>query len=540
MNPTNSRDFARRCETLGDFVVSVDSFVESASKQEQFDTKTLFSFLEANDEYLNHTLKETTTKKLSELAQKASSTVDKDSSQYKTLNKIKHLTNRIGSDDITVKLDGELRKLFGNEIQKAINLLRHDRFINDVQLAEFLKKSIGDLPTVNEALIKKDPLLAMFILILNNNPREDHLRDLAADRYILQYPEDERFEKAYIYLKTPNILIGHLLICSDNWSSANPENKAFYDEQMAGMFHGNIAFDKGDRLSFEEVTLIQKCEGENPRFPIINKLEKKEGYFEVKDWCTTPAMCSSDTRLDDLFITSRRVAQESTLVGFVGLLEETSKIVQRVYKLSPDESAAVAIIGPYGAGKSHYVRQKFSGEKPITVFSLDRLNQLLMNPTSRRQDHHFEAMMLTGKLLKQLAEIPVLLTETAAIDEFRFNRLVDRDFSARHRIIIEEIAPENTTDSIKRFAAREGNKVSSNQSHMGAVTTSTNDALRFRAGRIESAKMNPKVDYTLYCNISAANGDAVFAEIAKAKGGVLTVQEDRKETFSLLTPEAKK
>jgi len=427
-----------------------------------------------------------------------------------------------------------LQKVLGGEerIRFAISHLRNDRLSNSAQLTKFLKESISVLPKVNEELIQEDPLLSMLVLILNNDPSENHLREIAAETYIAKHSEDKRFEKAYAYLKVPHILVAHLLISTNQWKCANSENDEFYDEQMAGLFHGTVAFDKGDRLSPEELNKIKKQEGEKPRFPIAKKLEEKEGYFEVKDWCSTPPMCPSDTRLDDLFIDSRRVKQERVVVDYINSLKETSSIILATYGLPPNKSAVVAIIGPYGVGKSRFTQQKFTEAKKVTTFDLDKLNSFLMESTSRPQDHHFEAMMLKSKLLSSLAEVPALLTETAAIDEYRFNRMVNRDFSSRDQIIVEEIAPEKPSDAVNRFISREG---VTDQSRLGAATTSANDALKFRSGRIEMTKENSKINFTLYCSQPDKERNAVFIEVAKVQDGKVLVAEGQEELFKRLT-----
>ncbi len=426
-----------------------------------------------------------------------------------------------------------LLKLFGGEegIRTAISHLRNDRLSNSEELTHLLKTTTTHFPKVNEELVRNDPLLSLLVLILNNNPAEDNLRDQAAQNYIKTHPEDKRFEKAYAYLKVPHILVAHLLIITNQWKCANPANNEFYDEQMAGLFQGTVAFDKGDRVSREELLKIQKQEGENPRFPIAKKLEEKEEGFEVKEWCCTPPMCPIDTRLDDLFIASRRIKQEHMMTGYIDRLKETGSIIQETYKLLPTVSAVVAIIGPYGVGKSRFTQQKFTEKKNITSYSLDKLNSFLMEPTGRPQDHHFEAMMLTNKLLSGLAEVPALLTEVAAIDEFRFNRMVNRDFSSRNRIVIEEIAPENTSDTVKRFIDREGVV---DQSRLGAATTTANDALKFRSNRIEKSKENPKIYYTLYCNPPAKEENVMFIEVAKIRDGVLTITNGQEELYKKL------
>lgn len=192
----------------------------------------------------------------------------------------------------------------------------------------------------------------------------------------------------------------------------------------------------------------------------------------------------------------------------------------------------MSIIGPYGVGKSQFTKQKFAEAKEVTTFDLDRLKVLLMQSNSRDQDHHFEAMMLRDKLLTKLSEIPKLLTETAAIDQFRFNRLLTRDFSSRDQIVVEEVASENASDAVTRFLSREG---VTDQTRLGAATTSANDALRYRSERIEMAKNNPKVKYTLYCNQPTEGKNATFLEVAKMQEGELKISQDQVELFKKLT-----
>ncbi len=425
-----------------------------------------------------------------------------------------------------------LLKLFDGEegICTAISLLRKDRLSNSEELT-LLIKTTTRLIRVNEEFVQSDPLLSLLILTLNNDPAEDNLRDQAAENYIKTCLEDKRFEKAYAYLKVPHILVAHLLIITNQWKCANPDNKEFYDEQMAGLFQGTVAFDKGDQVSREELLKIQSQEGENTRFPIAKKLVEKGGGFEVKEWCCTPPMCSTETRLDDLFIASRRMKQEHIMTDYICKLKETSAIIQDTYGLSPSTSAVITIIGPYGVGKSRFIQEKFSEKKNITSYSLDKLNAFLMESASRPQDHHFEAMMLTNRLLSKLSEIPALLTETAAIDEFRFNRMINRDFASRSQIIIEEIAPENTSDVVKRFIEREGLV---DQSRLGTATTAANDALKFRSKRIEKSKENPKIHYTLYCNPPAKEGNVIFIEVAQIRNSILSVANGQEELYKTL------
>lgn len=424
------------------------------------------------------------------------------------------------------------QRLGKNGIYIAITLLRNDRFSSGTELTKFLREKF-ELPEIRGKLTQEDPLLSMLVLILNNDPSKD-LRKRAAEAYKTNHPEDKRFEKAYAYLKEPHVLIAHLLISTGQWKCANPDNNEFIDEQIAGLLQGTVAFDKGDRLTPDELKQVQQKEGKDPRFPIADKITNKESYFEVDDWCSTPQMCSPE-KLNDLFIDSRRKEQENVVNDYLARLKETSPIIQSFYKLPSNQSAVVAHIGPYGAGKSILTQQRFSN-KNIAVFNLDELNTLLMDSKSNKQDHHFEAMVVTRKFLSKLADVPVVFTEIAAIDEWRFNRLVNRDFSSREQIVIEEIASEKPSDAVNRLLLREGENV--DQSRLNLTTTSANDALKFRSGRIKMAEENRKIRYTLYCNKSDANKNAEFIEVAKVQDGKVTIAEGQEKLFKTLTPES--
>ena len=386
-----------------------------------------------------------------------------------------------------------LHKLFGGKegIDSAKSCLREDRLSNTKSLTQVIREKISDFSFLDSELIKEDPLMGLLALMINENPLEDNLRDVAAERYLSTHPEDTRFEKAYAYLRSPHILIAHLLIVSEEWQCSNPTNCSFYDEQLAGLFQGTVAFDKGDRITQEELIKIQAFEGEN-QFPIFNCLEQQGSDYLVKDWCSTPVMCPN-TGLDDLFIKSRREYQKRIVNEYLQDLKETSKKLSISYNIPSDQTAVVAVIGPYGSGKSHFTQQRFLGEK-ITSFGLDEINGRL-SLSGRKQDHHFEAMMLHRHLVSEISSIPVLYTETAATDEYRFNRLVS-DFASRDRIIIQEIANKGST-SMDQFVSREG---PIDLSRLGAAQASANDAQRFRAQRIKSCEKNPKISYTLYCN----------------------------------------
>ena len=424
------------------------------------------------------------------------------------------------------------QRLGEDGIDLAITLLRNDRFSSGTELTKFLKEKF-ELPEISEKLIQNDPLLSMLVLILNENSSED-LRKRAAESYKANHPEDKRFEKAYAYLKEPHVLIAHLLISTDQWKCANPENIEFYDEQIASLLQGNMVFDVGDQLSKKEFEQIQQKEGEKPKDPIAGKTTDKGSYFEVIDWYSTPPMYPSE-KLNDLFIDSRRKMHDQVINDYLDELKATSPSIQKFYNLNPELSAVVAHIGPYGAGKSTLTKHRFSNEN-IAVFNVDKLSPLLKDSNSDDQDHHFEAMMVKNKFLSKLADVPVVFTEIAAIDEYRFNRLVNRDFSSREQIVIEEIAPEKPSEAVNRLLLREGENV--DQSRLNLANTSANDALKFRSGRIEMAKGNPKIRYTLYCNKSDANKNAEFIEVAKVQDGKVTIAEGQEKLFKTLTPES--
>lgn len=408
----------------------------------------------------------------------------------------------------------------------AINNIRSSRFNGDqAVVVEFLKSTLGELPNVNEQFVEENPLLAMIALILKGDPAEDYLRDRAAVAYKKNYPDDTRFETNYAFLKHPTILLSHLLITAGAWECANPDNKEYYDEQMAGLFQGTIAFDKGDQLSKEELALIQKREDPKTPYPISAKLLENPNGYEVKGWCSTPSMVDTVSRVDDLYIDSRRAVQKQTISQFIDSLKDTSAILAECYHLPVDALHAICVIGPYGAGKSHFIESKFEGKK-MTIYSLDELNNKLKSPDSSPGDHHFEAMMLTRDLLTQLNNVPVLMYEGASIDQFRFNRMINRDFGSRH-IIVEEVSPNNPEESVKNCMTREAGKgLILSDSRLGAIRTSAEDAQKFRKGRVESAENNSRIDYTLYCNNMI---------VATVRDKVLTVSEDQQELFHALT-----
>jgi hypothetical protein len=408
------------------------------------------------------------------------------------------------------------------QIKAAIALIREDRINGTTHLKDKLRTFFTHLSNLDEQVIIQDPLSAILILMLLGD-ESMHLRERAAEAYKTKYPNDKQFEMAYFFLKDPDIFIAHLLITGNRWICANQENRSFYDEQIAGMFQGTIAFDKGDCLTAYEVAKIQLYEKDS-KFPIINSLVEKHGKYEVVKWCSSPPMVPTEHRCDDLFIKSRRQAHGQLLTLHIEDLKQTSTLIENIYSLPQGHSHAIAVIGPWGAGKSYFIDKKFA-QRP-TIFSLDAINKKLMTATSNASDHHFEAMMLTRELLNLIPKIPALLIEVAAIDKYRFERMINRDYSGR-KIIIEEIATSSPQESINQYTTRESaQQLLVSQERIGAATQSANDALKYRLDRINTAVNRPDIVYTLHCQ---------GHKIATVKDGKIAVAEGYEQLYQMLT-----
>jgi hypothetical protein len=155
-----------------------------------------------------------------------------------------------------------------------------------------------------------------------------------------------------------------------------------------------------------------------------------------------------------------------------------------------------------------------------TSFSIDNLN-LQLNASeadynARKQDHHFEAMMLKDSLTQSIVDIQVVLSEVAAIDEFRFNRIF-RDFSSR-RVVIIEVAPKRPEEAVARLLQREGIDSSTADRRIGTTEMAANDALKFRQSRIDYCKANRK-DYRLFCNEMTNSGSPKFISVLQIDSG---------------------
>ncbi len=427
------------------------------------------------------------------------------------------------------------------QIEQAITLLRRDRLFNESNLTQMLSHTVTDYLKTHST--ENNPLMAIFSLILQGDQSQIVLREKMAEDYLVKYPQDKQFEKNYVYLKTPHVLLTHVLILSGLYQCKNPENRSFYDEQIAGNFHGTVAFDKGDIISTEELLKIQEKEGSNAPFPISNALEKIDSHpsslspptYLVKKWCSTPAMVPTQGRLSSVFIEGRLEAQKRAIDRYLQDLSSTSAVLQKTLQLPTDKKSVVAVIGPYGAGKTSFSKSLFQNEQYMP-FSLDDLIPYLNeDQKGRKQDFHFEAMMLKNDLTERVSNIPCLLTEVAAIDAFRFNRLL-KDFKGRV-IFIREIAPEQVEEARVRATLRDHSQ--DDRIKQDAAKSSADDAKRFRLNRIRTIQdlRDPSIHYRLYCNLMQVAGGPNFVEVATVSNNELKINEGQEQLFKELTPE---
>lgn len=387
------------------------------------------------------------------------------------------------------------------------------------------------------------PLKSLVYMIISGDWFDCDQRNKMADSYISKYKDDARFEKAYAYLKYPHILIAHVLIMKNSWASVNPENTGFYDDQIAGLFFGTMAFDKGDIIDLPTLKLIQANEEVNARFPVISSGTLEGEFFTFKKWHATSPMYEGDA-LDRLFINERRIVQKDALRNYVQKLEESVieffdyNILNEKLGLNfnSNERLAIVVAGPYGSGKSTFVKSKLGNSKNgPTSFNIDNLNlQLCSDEKSyneRKQDHHFEAMMLNNNLAKLVDNIPVILSEVAAIDEYRFNNIF-KLFEGR-RVIIIEIAPKHPEEAVSRLLEREGIDSSAADRIIGITKMAAENALKFRNERIDYCKSNTK-DYLLYCNEMTKTKTPNFILVDKITQGHEIISDDQEELLNIL------
>ena len=413
-------------------------------------------------------------------------------------------------------------------IQQFIADIRRDRFFDESNLVNFLK---ANLPTVK---MEEDPFTYLLSLIVNGDTSIEK-REKAADLFIQQNPKN-RFERHFAYVTNPAVLVAHKLIESGQWkctdSSYDPD--AFWDEQLAGTFDGNIAFYKGDVLSQEEFLKLKEKLGSDealfkPDDKGITVLTKIDGanalanpIYNVNKWYGAPVM-NHYVGADSNYIPERRELQKAALEGFIKDLQPTSAATMTAFAEDVDPAAlnVVGVIGPYGAGKTTFLDQKM--QKGYVHFSVDKINEYLdKTKTARRQDHHFEAFVIKSDLFKALGNLPAVLQEGALIDEWRFGGFL-RNNGSRHKVIVE-VAALDPKESIARAMAKDLKE--------GLSTTSSLDAFKFRAKRIEILLKTDKAVYSLYCNRTVDNKPD-FLLVAKIKHKQMEIHDE--ELFNKLT-----
>lgn len=383
-----------------------------------------------------------------------------------------------------------LQKLFAQQDKDVLaSDLRSYRLCGSTELESKLAQALS---TLSQQEKENEPLLHLLEMTLHQSGDLEKRKQLAES--VASHPAENRFEaSSYAYLASPHLLLAHMLITANWWVCANQTNKEFYDEQMAGMFFGTVAFDQGDVLTELELKQIQAKEDPNTRYPIADSLTPmpanssplSQTVYKVSKWCSTPAMKQTgEARLDELFITQRREQQKSITDQYFKKLQETSPLIKQKFQLNDNE--AVAVIGPYSAGKTSFVKKKLDTTQ-YTQFGLDHLAPMLhTNPKAS----HFEAMMLKDGLFKRAKQVNCLLTEVAAIDPYRFNTLI-RQFSDRKKLHIIEIQPSCTLNQLLQSAK------TYSQADLGAVETSFNDANQSRSQRQKIATENPQLSYQL-------------------------------------------
>lgn len=475
----------------------------------------LHSSLEKAD-FATIILEQPVAQKLHEVVLKASSNIDKDSPIRASLEKVDAFTLGPRLSKITNFLNNLLTDEAG--INAAIAQIQNDHLEGTYQLRDFLKEKMGPLPAVDEELIKKDAAYALLVLVLNQNPEEDHLREMAAKAYAEQYPEDEKFEKNYAWFNSPIPLLGHFLLLTNKWKSVNPENKGFYDDRMFGFVAGTQVFDKGEKISPTQLALIAEREKRSAA-SITGKLKPTEDGYEVTGWCSTAPM-ATDKFWSNLYIPSRWAALDSAVSGYFEKLQNSSDLLKERLGVADGTAMLLAVSGSYCSGKATCI-QKTYGED-ITYFSVETLNDLIKTPDEERKDHHFEAVAVKNKFQHNLSKIQVVVIKAAAID-WRFGNMINNEYVSRDKIRFLEIASNNFDVILQRLKQREPG---ASATRIQQVRRSFDDAQKNRKGRIETSEKNSKVELTLV--------DENFNPIANVKDGKRTITEGQEDLFNQL------
>lgn len=431
---------------------------------------------------------------------------------------------------------GELVKIFKTEqnLDRLIKSVANDRINQSNESLTLLKELLQDNLSnpnfvnngvANQSLAEKNPLLFILLTLILEEKKQDvdstNLRDKAADAYKKIY-EDERFERHYFYSKSPLPVLAHILMMAKVW-------KAVYDDQMMGIYSGTMCFEKDEVISKETINIILNKIPETEQTKLLSTLEdQKNDKYKATRWISTPVLDEGlEGRLNRLYTADRRKKQNMFIEGYLKQLHNTSEKIGATLE-NREKSNALLIIGPYGSGKTTYLEREFGIQEEekgfLTTLSVDALNKYIVDHSvgiegASRLDFHFEAAILKNTI--DPSKIKNLFVIGVYIDNFRFDRAIERDYAGRN-IKIVEIAPETPQAAVLQLCRRDGITDSTNKNFTQTLD-SANDAQVNRKSRIEKVQQHPNVEYTLICNKHTENADPCFVEVCTVKNGKLII-----------------
>lgn len=403
----------------------------------------------------------------------------------------------------------KLLKIFNSpeKIQECIDHIMNDRvFYKRDETHEFVKDVIAtyvnsynqkiDIATASpeelEIFAKNDPIHFLISIIVHEHEKQDTdstaLRDIAFENFQACF-NDKNFGRHFFYSRSLLPVLTYLFISSGFWKPAGKDTvEETINEQVMGVYKGTVSYSK-DQIIPEH---IAKELSKTNSIPVTES-------GSVKEWFATQSLDDGiENRLNRFYIPSRRKIQKEIVSQYEEALVKTSETIAPIFK-GMDRNVLI-VIGPYGCGKSTFLKQTYGLEETksnLVSLSIDTLKGFFASATtsqSSNADFHFECSILKDTV--KTDQLNYMFATGAYIDRYRFNGTT-RAYSGKNVQLIE-IATPAIQDAVMQYCNREH----TNRYQFALPVAS--DAQKFRPERIKSLETDTRmknIDYKLVCNV---------------------------------------